>query len=150
MKLIAVLAILVGIFALACSGASSSDESLLERAKDAYKHVDGSESGWRESYNYATPSFRSRCSQDEYVETIMAMALITLGLGVEFKVEALSAVESGDIGTVVTRLVFKDGSSSDEVETTEKWILVDGSWWNATLDDKSNFFWSSPLLECEY
>ena len=42
MKLTAVLAILVGIFALACSGASSSDESLLERAKDAYKHVDGS------------------------------------------------------------------------------------------------------------
>jgi hypothetical protein len=78
------------------------------------------------------------------------MALITLGLGVEFKVEALSAVESGNVGTVVTRLVFADGSSSDEVETTEKWILVSGTWWNATLDDKSNFFWSSPFLECEY
>ena len=80
----------------------------------------------------------------------MAMALLTLGLGVEFQVEALSAVESGDVGTVVTRLVFEDGSSSDGIETTEKWILVNGSWWNATLDDKSNFFWSSPLLECEY
>ena len=150
MKLTAVIAILVGIVALACSGAPSSDESLLERAIDAYKHVDGSEAGWRESYNYTTPSFQSQCSQDEYVETIMAMALITLGLGVEFKVEALSAVESGNVGTVITRLVFADGSSSDEVETTEKWILVSGTWWNATLDDKSNFFWSSPFLECEY
>ena len=44
MKLPVVLAVFVGIFALACSGASSSDEGLLERAKDAYKHVDGSES----------------------------------------------------------------------------------------------------------
>lgn len=133
---------------VACDG--KSDEGLLKRAQDAYNHVDGSESGWRESYNYTTPSFQAQCSQDEYVETIMAMAFLTIGLGVEFKVEVLSAVESGNVGTVFTRLLFKNGSSSDEIENTENWILVDGTWWNATLDDKTNFFWTSPLLECEY
>ena len=153
MKPSVVLAVLTGIIALAIlSGCATGSENqtlkeraqtLKERATEASNHVDGSESGWRKTYKYKTPEFRSQCTEDEFSETVMEITtLLMAGSDEKYKIEVLNVSESGNVGTVVYRIF---GESFEE-DGSDKWIMVDGTWW----DDSWNKDGDNPLsLDCQ-
>ena len=90
-----------------------------------------------------TPEFRSQCTEHEYSETIMEITeFLMAGSDEKYKMEVLNVSESGNVGTVVWRIV---GESFAE-NGSDKWIMVDGTWW----DDSLNKDGDSPLyLDCQ-
>ena len=60
--------------------AIATNTSLLESAKESYKHEFGPQSGLRKHYKYLTPKFRSQCSEDDFVRAFMPLSLI-IGMG---------------------------------------------------------------------
>jgi hypothetical protein len=111
-------------------------DNLEERAKEMYKHIDGSESGWRKTYKYLTPQFRSQCTEDEHVETAMQVSTMFMGWNTKYKADVLSVSESGNVGTVMIRLVADSENWIGDPDS-EKWIKVDGTWWSALWEDEN-------------
>ena len=116
--------------------ADSLTRDLEDRAKEMYKHIDGSESGWRKTYKYLTPQFRSQCTEDEHVETAMQVSTMFMGWNTKYKADVLSVSESGNVGTVMIRLVADSENWIGDPDS-EKWIKVDGTWWSALWEDEN-------------